>query len=150
MSTLKIAGATLNQIPFHWQNNVANVLEAIEEARKSNADLLCLPELCLTGYGCEDTFLSDWLTATAWSKLPQVVAATKDIIVCVGIPVRIDRTTYNGVCVIRNKKILGVTLKQNMAKDGGHYAPRRFDPCTAGRIAKSSVDKRKVNDVDFC
>ncbi len=149
MSTLKIAGATLNQIPFHWKNNVANILEAIEEARKRNADLLCLPELCLTGYGCEDTFLSDWLTATAWSKLPQVVAATKDIIVCIGIPVRIDGITYNGVCVIRNQKILGVTLKQNMAKDGVHYEPRWFDPWPAGKISEVTIGQEKINVGDI-
>jgi NAD+ synthase (glutamine-hydrolysing) len=47
---LKIGGATVNQIPFDWSNNTANILGAIEEARNLNVNL-CLPELCVTGYG---------------------------------------------------------------------------------------------------
>ncbi len=149
MSSLKIAGATLNQIPFHWVNNVSNILEAIEEAKKQRVDLLCLPELCLTGYGCEDMFLSDWLTATAWQKLSLIVPACNNTIVCIGIPVRIDQITYNGVCVIKNQEILGVTLKQNLAKDGVHYEPRWFEPWPCGKVKEIIIGEKKVNAGDL-
>jgi NAD+ synthase (glutamine-hydrolysing) len=149
MSTLKIAGATLNQIPFHWENNVANILEAIAEGQKQKVDILCLPELCLTGYGCEDVFLSDWLTATAWQKLLTILPATKEIVVCVGIPARIRKVTYNGVCVIKNREILGVTLKQNLAKDGVHYEPRWFDAWPNGKTEEITIGEKKINVGDL-
>lgn len=124
--TIKVGGATLNQIPFDWANNVANILEAIEAARAQEVKILCLPELCLTGYGCEDLFLSDWLSEKAFQKLLTIVPHCQNIAVCVGLPVRFDGITYNGVAVIDNGEIKGITLKQNLARDGVHYEPRWF------------------------
>jgi len=56
MRTVKVAGAALNQTPLAWDENCAHIIEAIENARGANVSILCLPELCITGYGCEDTF----------------------------------------------------------------------------------------------
>ncbi|MFN6090633.1 MAG: nitrilase-related carbon-nitrogen hydrolase, partial [Cyclobacteriaceae bacterium] len=124
---LKIGGATVNQTPFDWKSNIANILSAIEEAKEQGVAILCLPELCLTGYGCEDLFLSDWLSAKAWKHLQEIVPHCESITVCIGLPVRFGGVTYNGACVISDRKILGVTLKQNLARDGVHYEPRWFD-----------------------
>lgn len=143
MSTLKIGGATLNQIPFDWKNNTQNIIDAIRAARKEKIRLLCLPELCITGYGCEDTFLSEWLSREALVQLQILVPECDDITVAVGLPVRIDNTTYNGAAVISNKKILGITLKQNLALDGVHYEPRWFKPWLYNAV--SSI---KVGDAD--
>lgn len=149
MSTLKIAGATLNQIPIHWENNVSNILAAIGEAQKQQVQLLCLPELCLTGYGCEDLFLSDWLAQTAEEKLLKILPFCDNILVCIGLPIRLNKTTYNGVCVIRNKEILGITLKQNLAKEGVHYEPRWFDPWPEGKVSEILLGERKVRVGDL-
>ncbi|MEM7298727.1 MAG: nitrilase-related carbon-nitrogen hydrolase, partial [Bacteroidota bacterium] len=48
---LKLAGACLNQTPIDWGNNLTNIREAIKEAKKEGVAILCLPELCITGYG---------------------------------------------------------------------------------------------------
>ncbi|HMP99004.1 MAG TPA: NAD(+) synthase [Cyclobacteriaceae bacterium] len=129
---LIIAGATLNQIPFNWDNNLHNIFAAIEEAKKERVDLLCFPELAITGYGCEDLFLSDWLSETAWIKLRQVQAVCNNISVCITLPLRIESSTYNAVCVISNQKILGIHLKQFLARDGVHYEPRWFEAWKSG------------------
>ncbi len=134
MTRLTIAGATLNQTPMAWVSNVASILDAVTAARKKKVQILCLPELCLTGYGCEDVFLSEWLSAKAWEKLISILPHCQDIIVCVGLPLRIDHVTYNGVCVIRNGEILGITLKQNLAWEGVHYEPRWFKPWPKGEV----------------
>ena len=149
MGKLKIAGATVNQIPIHWENNVSNILDAIHEARKQQVDLLLLPELCLTGYGCEDLFLSDWLSQTAWHHLLKILPACENIIVGVGIPIRINKITFNGVCVIKNKEILGITLKQNLAREGVHYEPRWFDAWQTGSITEITLDNRLVRVGDL-
>ena len=149
MGKVKIAGATVNQIPMHWENNVSNILEAIAEARKQQADLLLLPELSITGYGCEDLFLSDWLSQTAWQHLLKILPACENIIVCVGIPIRINKITYNGCCVIKNKEILGITLKQNLAREGVHYEPRWFDAWPAGKIMEITIEDKKISVGDL-
>jgi NAD+ synthase (glutamine-hydrolysing) len=143
MSTVKIGGATLNQIPFDWKNNTQNIIDAIRAARQDKIEILCLPELCITGYGCEDTFLSEWLSREALIQLQLIIPECEGITVAVGLPVRIDKTTYNGAAVISNKKILGITLKQNLALDGVHYEPRWFKPWLYNAV--SSV---KVGDAD--
>jgi NAD+ synthase (glutamine-hydrolysing) len=141
---LRIAGATVNQTPLDWSNNVRNIVDGIAEARKKNARIVCFPELSLTGYGCEDLFLSDWLSEKAWAHLQSVIPHCKEITACIGIPLRINHITYNGVCVISNEKILGITLKQNMARDGVHYEPRWFDPWPANKVSEVVIQNQPV------
>ena len=54
MLTTRVTSTALNQTPMDWVGNIANIKMAIQEAKKKNSNFLCLPELCLTGYGCED------------------------------------------------------------------------------------------------
>ncbi len=133
---LKIAGAALNQTPLNWQGNLANMVNAISEAASQKADILLLPELCVTGYGCEDLFLSDWLSEKAWNIFTQLLPHCRGITVCVGLPLRLKGTTYNGVGVISNGTLLGITLKQNLAKDGVHYEPRWFEAWRPGEVTE--------------
>jgi NAD+ synthase (glutamine-hydrolysing) len=129
---MRLAGAALNQIPFDWHHNLRTIREAIEQAKAASVDLLCLPELCLTGYGCEDLFLSDWLSESALEYLQQIRPWTTGILVCVGLPVRIDGRTYNTAAVLRDGEILGFAAKQFLANDGVHYEPRFFNSWLAG------------------
>jgi len=131
---VKIGGAAVNQIPFHWKNNTDNILDAIADAKRQDVKILCFPELCITGYGCEDVFLSEWLAEKAWQELLKIGDHTAGITVCLGLPVRINGITYNGVCVVSDKKILGITFKQNLANDGVHYEPRWFRPWQRGEV----------------
>ena len=58
MRLLKVSAAALNQTPLAWDNNKSNILAAIAAARRNQVGILCLPELCITGYGCEDAFFA--------------------------------------------------------------------------------------------
>ena len=149
MRKLKIGGATVNQIPFDWENNTNNIVEAIHEASRQGISLLCLPELCVTGYGCEDVFLSDWLPDRAWAELVRIRDHCENITVAVGLPIRIAGVTYNGACVISNKKLLGISLKQNLARDGVHYEPRWFDPWPANKVSEIIRDGEKISVGDL-
>jgi len=146
---VKIGGATVNQTPFDWNNNIKNISDAIHQARQEGVIILCLPELCLTGYGCEDLFLSDWLAAKAWNHLQEIIPLCENITVSVGLPIRIKGITYNGACVISNQKILGITLKQNLAKDGVHYEPRWFDAWPSGAIAQIDIEGQTISVGDL-
>lgn len=117
----------MNQTPMDWSNNTRQILEAIKAGEQEAIDLLCFPELCLSGYGCEDTFLSAWLSENARKEINKIALEANQMMVCIGMPIRIEEKTYNGVCVIQNKRILGITLKQNLAKDGVHYEHRWFE-----------------------
>ena len=58
MKRIRLGAAILNQTPLDWEGNTARILEAIQSARQQQVSVLCLPELCITGYGCEDMFVS--------------------------------------------------------------------------------------------
>lgn len=131
---MRIAGATVNQTPIDWKNNTAHIIGAIAEARRQGAQILCLPELSITGYGCEDLFLSEWVCEKAWEELLVIREECHGITVAVGLPFRLAGVTYNAVCVISGTEILGITLKQNLALDGVHYEPRWFQAGKPGVV----------------
>jgi NAD+ synthase (glutamine-hydrolysing) len=144
MTKIKVAGATVNQIPIHWENNLKNIRYAISEAKDQGVKILCLPELCLTGYGCEDLFLSDWIAKKAISYLPEITSLSNGIAATMGLPVRFDGKTYNCVAVLKDGEILGITAKQFLANDGVHYEPRWFTAWKAGETTEIEVGDRKV------
>ncbi|WP_421764793.1 NAD(+) synthase [Ekhidna sp.] len=137
---LKLAGACLNQTPIDWENNLRNIRSAITQAKDEGVDLLCLPELCITGYGCEDLFLSQWLPEKATEKLIEILPHTKDIAVTIGLPIRFNNQIYNTTCLITDGTITGFYAKQKLANDGVHYESRWFTPWPSQKIDTIQVD----------
>ncbi len=140
MKYLKVAGSCVNQTPLAWKSNCENLIAAIESARSQNVHLLCLPELSITGYGCEDTFFSTYILENSLDSLRKIVAACKNIVVTVGLPMSVENCLYNVVCLIENQKILGFVAKQELAGDGIHYEPRWFKCWQEGRVHNFELD----------
>ena len=86
MQLLKVGAAVLNQTPLAWDSNKSHILAAIAAARAERVSLLCLPELCISGYGCEDAFLSPAVQRMAITLLGEILPATQGMIVSVGLP----------------------------------------------------------------
>lgn len=128
MKLIKVAGAVLNQTPLAWESNKQNIIHAIEEARSQNASVLCLPELCITGYGCEDAFYSSGVHQTALQILHEILPHTSEMIVCVGLPLLFQNRIFNTACLIVDEKIIGFVAKRFLAGNGIHYEPRWFTP----------------------
>jgi NAD+ synthase (glutamine-hydrolysing) len=143
-SPLRIAAASLNQTPMDWPNNVANIREAILLAKQQKADLLLLPELCISGYGCEDFFLADWVVEKSLQKLLELIPDTKGITVSFGLPFQFKNTLYNTACLVSDGKMLGFSAKQHLANDGVHYEHRWFQPWPNGQI-----DFINIKGVDY-
>ena len=139
-NSLKIAVATVNQTPIDWANNKKNILDVLAEAKNEHVDLLCFPELCITGYGCEDLFLGEWIYKRAFKELLNLLSHTEGIAVSLGIPIRFEGHNYNCACMIADGKILGFTAKQFMANDGVHYEKRWFEPWKADKIDQLTID----------
>ncbi|WP_339712331.1 NAD(+) synthase [Cyclobacterium amurskyense] len=132
MSPLLLAGATLNQTPLDWEGNLNNIIQAISLAKEKKVDLLCFPELCITGYGSEDLFLSYWYPKKALQSLQTILPHTSGITVFVGLPIRINTKVYNCMAILENEEILGFVPKQFLAIDGVHYEARWFTPWKSG------------------
>ncbi|MBW3546149.1 MAG: NAD+ synthetase, partial [Bacteroidetes bacterium] len=133
MSYLRLAAASVNTTPFDWTGNLQNIKSAIAQAREKGAHILLLPEMCLTGYGCEDVFLSEWLPTKALQLLDEIKHWCTGLTVAMGIPFRYQGDLFNCACLIHDGKILGITAKQWLANDGVHYETRWFSPWPAGK-----------------
>ncbi|RYF72914.1 MAG: NAD(+) synthase [Cytophagaceae bacterium] len=132
MKLIKVAAGVLNQTPLDWDHNQQNIVAAIEAARQQGVSLLCLPELCISGYNCEDMFYAQNTIDQSIASLLDIVGHTADIAVSVGLPMRHNNRTFNVACFIVNKRILGFVAKQYLPGNGIHYEPRWFQPWTVG------------------
>lgn len=126
MKNIRVAGAAVNQTPLDWENNLQNLIAAIKEARNQEVSLLCLPELAICGYGCEDTFFSSYVLERCLEGLRRIAAECENIVVSVGLPMELENCLYNVSALIQNREILGFAAKQELAGDGVHYEPRWF------------------------
>jgi NAD+ synthase (glutamine-hydrolysing) len=133
MPALRVASAFVNTTPFDWQSNQRAILHALELASKSGADLVCLPELCITGYGCEDRFFSSDLRLRALDCLQALLPSTKNLAVALGLPFEFEGFLYNCAALCVDGQLKALVPKQHLAKQGLHYEPRWFEAWKAGR-----------------
>ena len=156
MRLVKFAVACVNQTPLAWDDNLAHLRAAIEQARAEGVTVLCLPELAITGYGCEDAFFMPGLQDTAFAQLEALAALTHDMVVAVGLPVYHEKALYDAGALLADGEIVGFAGKQFLAGDGIHYEPRWFKPWPAGevdvlerRTADGAIRRYPIGDLVF-
>ena len=139
---MKVAAATLNQTPLDWDGNERRITEMLARARAEGVSILCLPELCISGYGCEDAFLSPAVRATALEVLASLVPDTRGLVVCFGLPLAHQKGIYNVCALCVDGKLCGFVAKRALAGDGIHYEPRWFKPWPAGRVRRRACSAK--------
>lgn len=152
MKLVRVGAAVLNQTPLDWDRNTANITAAIEEARAAGVTILCLPEMCVTGYGCEDAFHAPHVYETAWEILrDEIRPLTRGMVVSVGLPLRFNNGFYNAAAMLVDGVLLGFVCKQHLAGDGIHYEPRWFKAWPSGMVATLHRDGEAypIGDIHF-
>ncbi len=151
MRLVKVAVGALNQTPMAWDENQRHICDAIDAARSAGAGLLCLPELCVTGYGCEDAFHAPGVQRESLRVVREVALRTVGIVACVGLPLWVQNGLFNVVCLMAEGRILGWVAKKHLAGEGLHYEPRWFKPWPEGRVVSYGLDGQTcpLGDVHF-
>ena len=144
MKLIKVGAAVLNQTPRDWKGNKANIIEAIRQAKAQKVSVLCLPELCITGYGLEDDFFCADVADRAMWALADIATYCEGMVVCIGLPVRFNNSLYNAVATVVNNRVEGFTFKQHLAGDGIHYEPRHFKPWPVGVVQQLVVPQLRA------
>lgn len=139
MRTLKVAAAAVNQLPLDWDGNRERLRAVLEDARAAEVGVLCLPEMCITGYGCEDAFHARHVVDTAWGELAALLPLTRGMVVSFGLPVRHRNGLFNGAVLVADGQIVGIVCKRHLAGDGVHYEPRWFKPWPADVRAEATL-----------
>jgi len=147
---LRISAANLSTTPLDWTGNLAICAQAVDAARARGVQLLVLPELCLTGYGCEDAFLAPWVADRAWVSLRSLADLVPEgMLVAAGVPLRLRGHLHNAVALLSKGRVEGVSCKRHLAREGIHYEPRWFTPWPQGRLLHSRTFGCPVGDQVF-
>ena len=115
--------------------NTAQIIDLIRRAADQKADVLVLPELCITGVSCGDLFFQSTLLDAAEKAISEIAAATADLplIAFVGVPLRQNGRLYDCAAAIEGGKILGIVPKTKIARIGTPAPSRYFTSATERR-----------------
>ena len=137
---IHIGTAAINTTPKDWEGNTQKILAVIKTARTHSVELLCLPELAISGYGCEDDFHAPYVHEIALEMLLQkILPATTGIAVAVGLPLPYKGAVFNVSAFLVDGKLVGFAAKQHLAGDGIHYEPRFFKPWPVNKIVRYTL-----------
>lgn len=127
---IKVAAGTPSIRVADCRYNAEQIFTLMREAQQQGVKVLCLPELCLTGYTCGDLFLQNTLLNGAEEGLETILEATinLELVAAVGLPVRCswNQKLYNCAAVIQKGKILGLIPKIYLPNYNEFYEARWF------------------------
>ena len=125
---VKIASAVPEVRVANPKFNLQSIESLIIQAEGRGVEIICMPELCLTGYTCGDLFGQQLLLDEAEMALIQLMNFTRslDIISIVGLPVPFQGALLNCAAVVQKGKILGLVPKTFIPNYNEFYERRWF------------------------
>lgn len=108
--------------------NIREIENLIAQAEGKGIEIMCFPELSITGYSCQDLFREQLLLDKAEDALLQLLDFTRmlDIISIVGMPVSVNGILLNCAVVVQHGCILGVIPKTYLPNYNEFYEKRWF------------------------
>lgn len=108
--------------------NVEQIKTLIDRAEQEDVEILVFPELCITGYTCQDLFRSEHLLDASDKALEdlRLYSQGKDVIFIVGAPWRINNVLMNTAVVIHQGKRIGIVAKTFLPNYNEFYEKRWF------------------------
>jgi len=124
---MRIALAQVNPTVGDLTGNSRLVIEWIDRARQAGADIVCFPELVITGYPPEDLVLKPSFVRDNLTQLDQIAQATKGIAAVVGF-VDQDGDIFNAAAFLCDGVIKAVYHKVFLPNYGVFDEKRYFQP----------------------
>ena len=108
--------------------NVQQIESIIAQAEGRGVEVVVFPELCLTGYTCQDLFKEQILLDRAEEAVIMLLDFTRklDIVSIVGTPLIINGLLYNCAVIIQGGSIMGIVPKTYLPNYGEFYEKRWF------------------------
>ena len=129
---LKVAVGTPSIRVADCRYNAEQIIALIRRAEHDGAQLLAMPELCITGYTCGDLFMQDALQRGTLDALSEILAASREseLVFVIGMPLTVRNSLFNCAVVIQHGTILGVVPKTYLPNYGEFYEKRLFAPAS--------------------
>ena len=118
--TIKVADCDYNE------KQIENL---VVQAEGKGVEIICFPELCITGYTCGDLFSQQLLIDSSENALFKLLDFTRslNIITIIGMPIQCRNCLLNAAVVIQGGKILGVVPKTYLSSHEGHTEHKWFE-----------------------
>jgi NAD+ synthase (glutamine-hydrolysing) len=125
---VKVAAAVPAVKVADVEYNVQQIESLIAQAEGRGVEVIVFPELCITGYTCQDLFKEQLLLDRSEAAILTLLDFTRklDIISIVGLPVVINGLLYNCAAVIQGGTLLGLVPKTYLPNYAEFYEKRWF------------------------
>jgi NAD+ synthase (glutamine-hydrolysing) len=129
MSRMRVALAQINPTVGDLDGNAGLIAGAVERAKKKEADLVCFPELALSGCPPEGLAQRPGFLADCRRALEEVARRTEGIVSVVGLPDRRGDGVANAAASLGGGVILGTYAGRKLSRrgesdDGSRFLPR--------------------------
>ena len=125
---IKVAAAVPAVKVADVEFNIQEIEKLIAVAEGGHVEVICFPELAITGYTCQDLFKEQLLLSKAEEGLMMLLDFTRklDVISIVGLPVLAGGLLLNCAAVIQQGTILGLVPKTYLPNYNEFYEKRWF------------------------
>lgn len=108
--------------------NISEIERWIARAEGQGVEVALFPELCVTGYTCQDLFRQQLLLQASENAIMKLRDFTRglDIIAIVGVPVEVVGLLLNCAVVIQKGEVLAIIPKTYLPNYGEFYEKRWF------------------------
>jgi len=124
---MRLALAQIDPVVGDLDGNRSLILERLDEARGTGADLVVFPELAVTGYPPEDLLLRAGFVRAARKSLEQIAGAARGIAALVGVPL-FEGDLFNACAVCADGSVQAVHRKRFLPNYGVFDEDRYFAP----------------------
>src|SRR5215204_7400334 len=142
---LRLALAQIDPTVGDVDGNIELITDSIERARDAGAQLVLLPELCLSGYPPEDLVLRRDFLAAVREGLDAAASDVEGIVALIGFPERVERPheelerfdplidpppppAHNSLAIVAEGEVQGVYSKCDLPNYGVFDERRYFEP----------------------
>lgn len=151
MIKLRIYLSQLNPIVGDLTGNTQKIIDEINKAQASAADVIVFSELCLTGYPPEDLLLLPQFIESVEIHLQQIIQVTQNISVILGLPRRnansTEKSLFNSAALITNQALVGYYDKILLPTYDVFDERRYFEP---GKQVKDWIIAGKKIVITIC
>ena len=136
---IKVAAAIPNVRVADCAFNTEQIKSLLMQAEQNGVEVVCFPELSITGYTCQDLFHSQQLLDDAEISLISLMDFTRnyDVVAIVGLPLPYCGSLLNCAAILQRGKILGIVPKTYLPIYNEFYEQRWFT--SAADIPEGSI-----------
>jgi len=127
MRSFRVGLAQINCTVGDLEGNTKKIIQYVEKAKKMAVELICFPELSITGYPPEDLLLKPQFIEDNLKALKKVISKTENLTAIVGF---VDKNgeIYNSAAIVHNRKLIDVYHKIDLPNYGVFDEYRYFQP----------------------